>query len=295
MSGTSLLLAALGELIGEKVGVINVGLEGIMLVGAASGYAVMSTSGSANVGLVAGGCAGALYVGALFAAPVVFLGGNQILIGFALWLIGIGLSRIIGSDYEDVPPAQVLSDVPWPALDDLPFVGTVVFSYPWPVYVAALLPIAAWLVLSRTRHGLSMRAVGEAPGAAEAVGVGVRWRRFVYSSATGLLAGLGGAFLSVVDVGRWSPGVTAGMGWIALAIVIMANWRPVVLLVAAYAFGILASLSDVGGALGWPIRSEFLAMVPYIATIAVLAIWLWPRSGRQRIEAPAALGTAWNR
>jgi simple sugar transport system permease protein len=296
MSGTSLLLAGLGELLGEKVGVLNVGLEGIMLVGGASGYAIMTATGSVNAGLLGGGGAGLVYVALLFSVPVVLLHTNQVLTGFALWLLGIGVSKIIGSHYEDVAPKDSLPDVHWPWLSDVPFIGKVVFAYPWPVYAAAVLPLLAWLVLSRTRHGLSVRAVGEAPDAAEAVGLDVRWRRMFYSSLTGFFAGAGGAFLTVVYVGRWSPGVTAGAGWIALAIVIVSNWRPAWLVVAAYLFGVLASLSDVGGALGWPIRSEFLAMVPYLGTLLALALWLWPRKARRgRLEAPAALGGVWVR
>lgn len=296
MSGTPLLLAGLGELLGEKVGVLNVGLEGIMLVGGASGYAIMSATGSANAGLLGGGAAGLAYTALFFSTPVVLLHTNQVLTGFALWLLGIGVSKIIGSPYEDVPPAASLSNVHWPWASDAPFIGKVVFAYPWPVYAAAVLPLVVWIVLSRTRHGLSVRAVGEAPDAAEAVGLDVRWRRMLYSSLTGFLAGTGGAFLTVVYVGRWSPGVTAGAGWIALAIVIISNWRAGWLVVAAYLFGVLASLSDVGGALGWPIRSEFLAMVPYLGTVFALTLWLWPRRGqRGRLEAPAALGGLWSR
>lgn len=293
MSGTPLVYAALGELIGEKAGVLNVGIEGVMLVGAATGYVFLTKTSNADIGLLAGAGAGFVFVLLLFSLPVVVLRTNQVLTGFALWLVGVGLSQIIGNNYVNVAESSTVPDVHIPYFSHAPFVGVILFQYPWPVYAAVLLTGFVAVGLSRTRIGLTIRAIGEDPSAADAAGIAVRWRRLACSAMVGVLGGFGGAFICLVYVGRWSPGMTAGAGWIALAVVILSSWHPLRLIVFAYLFGGLSALVSVGGALGWSVNPEFLGMVPYLGTVGALIIWFGARKGRLRGGgAPAALGDA---
>jgi simple sugar transport system permease protein len=295
LATTPLLLASVGELMSGRTGVLNVGIEGMMLMGAATGFAATTITGDPNIGLLVGALAG-LAQALMLAIPVVVLNIEQLLPGFAVWLTGVGLSVAIGNHYVAVPISATIGTISVPGLSTIPVIGQVLFVNPWPVYVAVVLPLIAAFVLDHTRHGMNMRSIGEDPVAADAAGVPVRLWRFVYIELGGLLAGFAGAFLAIEVVGRWEDGVTGGRGWLALAIVIFAQWRPLPLIFGSYLFGVLLALVSIGQALAWPIPSNLLAMIPYAVTVAVLIVSsaVHRRRGGGS-EAPAALGTVFIR
>lgn len=291
LAATPLLYAGLGELLSERVGVLNIGIEGIMLIGAAVGYIVAVSSGNNLLALVAGAAAGAGLTLTLFAFPAVVLGTPQVLVGFAVFFIGAGLSDQIGDPYTTRALDSGISSTAIPLLSDIPFIGPIFFRQIWPFYVAVVLILAVAFLFRRSRHGRDMRALGESPGSAYSVGIAViRWRLF-YVTAGGALIGFGGGVLSVAITQTWQQGMTAGRGWVALALVIFAGWRPIGLLWGAYVFGVLLVLSNLGQAQGWGIPSPFLSMAPYVVTVAILILRTW-RENRGMVPtlAPAALG-----
>ena len=286
-SGTPLAIAGLGLLLNEKAGVLNLGAEGIMLVAAIAGFAAAFHSGSDIVAFGAGAAAGAA-LAAVFALLVIWLNTNQYATGLAMSLFGAGFSAFVGVDMvgkklSDRTPFEV------PLLADIPFVGPALFKQHPMVYVAiALMAGLAWF-LYRSRAGLVLRAVGESPESAHALGYPVRRIRFLAVVAGGALCGVAGAFLSVVYAPLWVEGLVAGRGWIALALTTFATWRPARVLLGAYLFGGVTMLQFALQGAGVDISSQLLAMLPYIATIVVLAIIsrnpLWIR-----INMPASLG-----
>ncbi|MEA2333043.1 MAG: ral nucleoside transport system permease protein [Thermoleophilaceae bacterium] len=296
LAGIPLAYAALGELLSERVGVINIGIEGVMLVGAAVGFVIAVDSGSTVTGFVASAAAGGLFAGLFVALPIVLARASQIVIGFAAWFIGIGLSAELGASYTSSALPQRMAEIQVPLLRDLPLVGKAFFEQPWPVYLGVAVVLAVAFLLNRTRHGMNLRAIGEDPGSAHAAGVPVvRWQ-LLYVTVGGALMGLGGGMLSLVTIRHWQDQMVAGGGWIALALVIFVAWRPVSLLWGAYFFGILLVLGDVGQSQGWGIPSPILDMAPYLLTIAVLIA----RATRTRRfggppTAPAALGSVFVR
>jgi simple sugar transport system permease protein len=296
LAATPLLYAALGELLMERVGMLNIGIEGVLLMGAAVGYITAIESGNVDVGLLAGAATGAVFLLICYGIPVLRLGASQILVGFAVWFIGTGLAAELGIKYTTQPLHTGTRDIAVPGLSDIPVLGKVLFDQPWPVLFGVLLAVAFAFLLRRTRHGLNMRSLGEDPSSAFAAGVSViRWRA-VYVAAGGALMGFGGAVLSVTIAQSWQQAITSGRGFIALALVILAGWRPLGLLWAAYLFGVLLILGDIGQAHGWPIASQFLGMAPYVLTVAILIL----RTMRERRQsglplAPAALGRDWIR
>jgi len=233
-AGTPLMLAALGLLVNEKSGVINLGSEGMMLVAAALGFAVTVQSGSTGLGFLAGAAAGALLAG-LFAWLVVWLGANQVACGLALSLFGVGLSAFIGMPYV----GATIKAFSWsvPGLADLPFVGPALFQHHPLVYGALALAAGLTWFLYRTRAGLILRAVGESPESAHALGYPVRRIRLAALLFGGACCGLAGAFMSLVYTPMWVENMVAGRGWIALALTPFATWRPLRVLVGAYLFG----------------------------------------------------------
>jgi ABC-type uncharacterized transport system permease subunit len=296
LAGIPLVYAALGELLSERVGVINIGIEGVMLVGAAAGFAVALDSGNVVTGFFASGLAGAAFALVFLAGPVVLARAPQIVMGFAAWFIGIGLSSELGSAYTSNALPQRMAEIHVPLLRDLPLIGKAFFEAPWAVYLGVALTLAVAFLLHRTRHGMNLRAIGEDPGSAHAAGVPVvRWQ-MLYVVAGGALMGLGGGMLSLVTIRHWQDQMVAGGGWIALALVIFVAWRPVSLLWGAYFFGILLVLGDVGQSEGWGVPPPVLDMAPYLLTIAVLIV----RATRTRRwggppTAPAALGSVFVR
>jgi general nucleoside transport system permease protein len=273
--------------------VINLGLEGMMLVGAVSGYLAMNETGSLTTGIAASLLAGALVAG-VHGFFCVSLGANQIISGLGLTIGGTGLAAIMGSSVVGVPARARFDDLELPVLGSIPWLGEVLFRHHLLVYVAIVLVPIVWWVLRGTRLGLHLRAVGENPAAADAMGVSVARYRYGAVLFGGALAGLAGASLSLAESPGWSEGMTAGRGWIALALVIFATWDPVRVLLGAYLFGVFDVLAFRVQIIGVDISSTLLGMIPYVATILVLiAVTLLGAS--KRLGAPAALGVPYVR
>jgi len=286
-AGTPLVFAALGELVTEKSGVLNLGVEGMMLVGAVCAFIVTAKTQSPWAGVVAGMAAGAA-LSLVFAVVTLSLLANQVATGLALSLFGVGLSAFVGLPYISVV-IEGLKPLSWPALTSLPVVGELVFGLNPLVYLSLALFVVVELFLHRTRAGLILRAVGESPQAAHAIGYPVIAIRYAAVLFGGACAGLGGAYLAVAYTPLWVEGMTAGRGWIALALVVFATWKPLRVLVGAYLFGGVTLAQFQAQAAGVEIPSQLLAMLPYLATIVVLAI-ISRDAALIRQNAPASLG-----
>ncbi len=286
-AGTPLLLAAIGVLVNERSGVVNLGTEGMMLVAAVVGFAVTLLSGQYWLGFIAGAIAGVL-MALLFAALAIGLLANQFATGLALALFGAGLSAFIGLALQsETLPARGADGVPF--LQDIPLIGPALFAQHWVVYLSLALTAAVAWFLFRTRAGLVLRAVGESPDSAHALGHPVRRIRCAALAFGGACAGLAGAYLSTIYTPLWSEGMVAGRGWIALALVTFATWRPGRVLLGAYLFGGVTMLQFYLQGEGVEVATQWLAMTPYIATIVVLA--LISRNPRWiRLNMPASLG-----
>ena len=295
--GTPLLFAALGELLAERSGVLNLGVEGMMLMGAVIGFlCVQHVGGSAGVALPIAVAAAAVAGGGcalILAFLVVTLRANQIVSGLALTIFAgaAGLSSYIGNDFElaDDPARFSFEPLNVLGLGDLPVFGPVVFEQTWLVYASWLAVAAVAFYLWRTRPGLNVRAVGESPAAADAMGIDVTRYRYLHTVAGGALAGIGGACFSLALTPQWVDGLTAGAGWIAIALVIFAFWRPDLCLVGAYVFGGLSALPLILQARGVTIAPQLFQALPYVMTILVLVI-VSTGTARRRLGAPAALG-----
>lgn len=285
-AGTPLMLAALGLLINEKSGVINLGAEGMMLVAAVVGFAVAVHSGSVFLGFAAGACAGMLLAG-FFAWLTVWLGANQVACGLALSLFGGGASAYIGIAYVGVSLHAGKFGIPW--LENIPFFGPALFRQHPMVYVSVLLCGAIIWFLRRTRAGLVLRSVGESPSSAHALGLNVRRIRLAALVFGGGCCGLAGAFMSLVYTPMWVEGMVAGRGWIALALTTFATWRPARVMLGAYLFGGITILAYYMQAMGVPIASQLLSMLPYLSTVLVLVV-ISRNSGWIRLNMPASLG-----
>ncbi|MFO1325366.1 MAG: ABC transporter permease [Burkholderiales bacterium] len=286
-AGTPLVYAALGELVAEKSGVLNLGVEGMMLVGAVVAFIVAANSKSPWLGVAAGMAAGAA-LSLLFAVVTLTLQANQVASGLALSLFGVGLSAFIGLDYVSVV-IEPIKPLALPGVSDLPVVGKLLFGHNPLVYLSlALFALIQWF-LYRTRAGLVLRAVGESPQSAHAIGFSVVRIRYLAVLFGGACAGLGGAYLSIAYNPSWTEGMTAGRGWIALALVVFATWKPWRVLAGAYLFGGVTLAQFQAQALGVEIPSQYLSMLPYVATIVVLAI-ISRDVATIRLNAPASLG-----
>jgi simple sugar transport system permease protein len=284
-AATPLLIAALGELVVERSGVLNLGVEGMMIVGAATGFAVAIVTGSALLGVLAAVVAG-MAMAALFAGLTLGLAANQVATGLALTILGLGLSGLIGRDFIGArrdPMAKIV--VPW--LSDIPVVGKLLFAQDPIVYASVALLAGIWWFLFRSRAGLVLRAVGESHASAHALGYSVLRIRFLAVLFGGGCAGLAGAYLSLAYTPFWSPGMTAGRGWIALAIVVFASWLPLRAAIGAYLFGGVTVLQLHAQAQGLGIPSQLMSALPYLATILVLVVI---SAGRRGSQAPASLG-----
>ncbi|MDP3424535.1 MAG: ABC transporter permease [Burkholderiaceae bacterium] len=286
-AGTVLAIASLGLLINEKVGIVNLGAEGMMLCAALAGFAAVVHTGSVLAGFVAGMAAGAL-LAALFGVLVIWLNTNQYATGLALSLFGAGFSAFAGTGYVQ---ARLPEQAQWaiPVLGDLPLVGPALFRHHPMVYLAMALTMALIWLLYRTRTGLVLRSVGESPESAHALGYPVRRIRLAAVVAGGALCGLSGAYLSTVYTPLWVEGMVAGKGWIALALTTFATWRPARVLLGAYLFGGVTMLQFHLQGAGVNVPSQFLTMMPYVATIVVLALisrnpaWI-------RVNMPSSIG-----
>ncbi len=284
--GTPLVLAATGEVVVEKAGVLNLGVEGMMLMGAVTGVIVFLGIDSRVVGFVAAAGAG-VAMSMLFAVLTQTFRANQVASGLALTIFGVGLSAFVGRPYEgagipSLPKVQI------PFLSDLPIIGPVLFRQDPMVYVSLGLGLAVVWFMYRTRAGLVVRAVGESPESAHAMGYSVIGIRYAAIAFGGAMAGLGGAYMSLVEPHLWVENLVAGRGWIALALVVFASWRPGRVLLGAYLFGGITRLGYDLQALGAPIPTPLLASLPYLATIVVLVI-LSRDSVRLRLNRPAGL------
>ncbi|WP_394153610.1 ABC transporter permease [Loktanella salsilacus] len=281
VAATPILLAAIGELVVERAGVLNLGVEGMMITGAICGFIIAVATGSPWLGFIGAAIGGAM-LSLLFGVLTQFLLSNQVATGLALTLFGLGLSALMGQGYLGIR-APAFPDWHVPLLSDIPVIGPIVFQHDPMVYVGLLIVAGVWYFLNRTRGGLILRAVGENHDAAHALGYHVRRARMMAIMFGGACAGLGGAYLSLVRVPQWTEGMTAGAGWIALAIVVFASWKPGRLVLGAYLFGGVTVLQLNLQAAGVAVPVEYLSMSPYLATIAVLVIM---SAGR----APGSLG-----
>ena len=288
-ASTPLLLAASGELIVERAGVLNLGIEGMMIIGAACGFAGAYTTGSILFGALCGIAAGAALAG-VFAALTLGLAANQVASGLALTILGVGLSGLIGTDYvgQKIVGAGHLHI---PYLSDIPFVGKVLFGQDAFVYISVALIIGIWYFLYRTRPGLVLRSVGDNHASAHALGYPVLKIRTLAVLFGGACAGLGGAYLPLAYTPFWISGMTSGRGWIALALVVFASWMPFRLMIGAYLFGGITILQLHAQAIGLGIPSQLMSSLPYLATVVVLVAISWAR-GKAGSPAPASLGLA---
>lgn len=286
-ASTPLLIAATGELVTERSGVLNLGVEGMMIVGAACGFGGAWLTGSILIGALFGIIAGTL-MSLIFALMALGLAVNQVATGLALTIFGIGLSGLIGAGFvgERITPAAHLNI---PGLTDIPLVGRVLFGEDAFVYFSIALIIAVWWFLYRTRAGLVLRACGDNHISAHALGYPVLRIRTLAVMFGGACAGLAGAYLPLAYTPFFIPGMTAGRGWIALALVVFASWRPGRLVVGAYLFGAVTILQLHAQGWGVGIPSQFMSALPYLATVIVLVLLSRARTGGS--TAPAALGT----
>jgi len=286
-ASTPLLLAASGELVVERAGVLNLGVEGMMIVGAACGFAGAYMSGSVFVGALCGILAGAA-LAAIFGILTLGLAVNQVATGLALTILGVGLSGLIGARFvgEKIVPAARL-DLPF--LTGMPVVGRILFGEDAFVYVSMALMIAIWLFLYRTRAGLVLRAVGDNHASAHALGYPVLRIRMLAVLFGGACAGLAGAYLPLAYTPFFIPGMTSGRGWIALALVVFASWRPGRLVVGAYLFGAVSILGLALQPLRLGVPQQLMNMLPYLATVVVLVLLSRTR-GTAGSAAPASLG-----
>ncbi|MDH0334288.1 ABC transporter permease [Metapseudomonas otitidis] len=288
--GTPLLLVALGELVCEKSGVLNLGQEGMMLFGAVVGFIAAIGTGSLWLGVLAAMAAGVL-LSALFALVALGCNANQVATGLALTIFGIGLSSFVGAAWVGKPLAG-FEPVALPLLSALPVLGKVLFSQDLMVYLSfALFALIAWALL-KSRIGLVLQAVGENPDAASAMGLPVLRVRTLAVLFGGAMAGMAGAYLSLAYTPMWAENMTAGRGWIALALVVFASWRVFRVLLGAYLFGLASILHLVAQGVGLAIPANLLAMLPYVATILVLVL-LSRDAVRTRLFAPVSLGQPW--
>lgn len=287
-TATPLLFAALGELVVEKSGVLNLGVEGMMLAGAVVGFAVMATTGDPLLAIVCAALAGAA-LALLFGVLTLTLMSNQVATGLALTIFGVGLSALVGAGFVG-RPVPALPKLAIPGLSDLPVVGPILFGHDALVYLSlAAVPLVA-AFLNHTRAGMVLRAVGESDASAHAIGYDVIRVRYLAVLFGGAMSGLGGAYLSLAYTPLWVEEMTAGRGWISLALVVFAAWRPWRCLAGAYLFGgvtILQLYAQGAGGIGVP--TEILSMLPYVATIVVLTL-MSSGSAKGRLNAPACLG-----
>ncbi len=282
-----LMLAAMGELVAERSGVLNLGVEGMMIIGAVAGFGVALETGSLSLGLLAAAGAG-MALAALFALLTLVLATNQVATGLALTLFGLGLAGLLGEPYVGLPGAR-LEPLAFGPLADIPLIGAILFAHNILVYAAFALAGAIWWVLFRTRAGLILRAIGDSHDSAHRMGYKVLRVRFAAVLFGGACAGLAGAYLSLAYTPQWVEGMTAGRGWIALALVVFASWLPQRVIAGALLFGAVLILQFHAQAAGVGIPSQLLSSLPYLATIVVLVIIVAWR-GLAASAAPRCLG-----
>lgn len=291
VASTPILLAGLGELVVERAGVLNLGVEGMMIVGAIGGFATAIQTGSPLAGFVGGALAGVV-LSLIFALLTQVLLANQMATGLALTLFGLGFAALIGQGYVGAKP-PMLGKLDLGPLSDIPGLGVALFRHDIMVYISFALVVALGWFLTRTRAGLVLRAVGENHDAAHALGYKVVRIRVLAIMFGGAMAGLGGAYLSLIRVPLWTEGMTSGAGWIAVALVVFASWKPGRLLIGAWIFGGITVLQLNLQVAGVQIPTEYLSMSPYLITILVLVV-MSAMGGKNARGAPGALGRSFH-
>jgi simple sugar transport system permease protein len=290
-AATPLVFAAVGETVVEKSGVLNLGVEGMMIVGAIAAFATAVVTGSGTLAIVAGALAG-IALSVIFGALTLYLLSNQVATGLALTIFGLGVSALaghafIGKTYEGLPQLHI------PGISEIPVIGPILFGQDFLVYLSiASVAGVAWF-LNRTRAGLILRAVGENHHAAHSIGYPVRLVRLLAVMFGGGMAGLGGAYLSVAYTPLWVENMTAGRGWIALALVVFASWKPWRAFFGAYLFGAITIIQLYAQGMNVQVSSQILSMLPYLATVLVLVL-ISRDTGRARLNAPACLGRSFH-
>jgi len=289
IAGTPLILAATGELVTEKAGVLNLGAEGMMSVGAVAAFAVAFAGYSPFFAVVAGMAAGCA-LSMVFAFLTLTMLANQVASGLALAIFGVGLSAFIGKPYESAP-LEVVPSIPVPLLSEIPFIGPALFNFQSLVYFSWLMVAAVVWFLYRSRWGLVLRAVGESPSSAHSIGYRVIALRYAAVAFGGGMAGIGGAFMSIYYTPLWAEGMVAGRGWIALALVVFATWRPLRVVLGAYLFGgvLISQLFVQGSGIRLDVPAQFLSALPYFATIVVLVL-ISRNPNTIRLNSPVSLG-----
>ncbi|MZP30107.1 ABC transporter permease [Heliobacterium undosum] len=293
IAGTPILFAALGEILTERAGILNLGVEGMMLVGAVTGFLVTHSAQNEWIGLAMATVAGGL-MALIHAFLCITLRANQVVSGLALTIFGSGLSGYLGKNLIGVPLANTFKPVPIPGLSEIPVIGEILFKHDVLVYISYALIALIWFFLFRTKAGLELRAVGENPAAADAAGINVFATRYACVIAGGMLAGIAGAYLSLAYAPSWLENMTAGRGWIAVALVIFGMWNPVRAFFGSFFFGTIDVLGFTMQTLGIQIPSFFLKMLPYVFTIVVLIV-VTRETKTRRVASPEALGLSYNR
>lgn len=286
-AATPLLFAALGELVTERSGVLNLGIEGMMLMGAVAAFGATVVTGNGYIGVLIGGLAG-MSVALLHGVLTLSLLTNQVATGLAITLFGVGLSALLGIGFVGAT-VEPLANLPIPWLSEIPFIGPVLFNHNLLIYLSVALAFGLHFFIYRSRPGLILRAIGESPDSAHALGYSVIKLRYAALLFGGLMAGVGGAYLSVVYTPMWSENMTAGRGWVALALVVFASWKPLRTLLGAYMFGGVTILQLHGQGFGLSVPSQFLSMLPYLATVLVLVL-ISRDQIKLRENSPASLG-----
>ena len=303
--GTLLYLAALGETIAERAGVLNLGVEGMIAVGGMSAYWVGVETGNPWLAAAFAMVAVAIFA-SLHGLVAVVLGADQVVSGLALTILGLGLAAFLGKDLVLYPPGATFGDMPIPGFSSIPWLGDTIFSMGPLSWIAVALGVATWLILSRTRAGLSLRAVGESAATADAAGTRVVGIRLIAVAIGGAFAGLSGAYLTLKLAPGWNEGAVGGLGWIAVALVIFGAWKPGRVMIGALLFGGLLALgprlqtfrcrgeAGEGACLSYEINPIVVSMLPYLLTIGVLVL-ISVRSRNRPSVAPAAIGQAYRR
>lgn len=290
--GTPILWAALGEITAERSGIINLGVEGMMLMGAISGFGMTLISGNPIAGLFMAGLVGGFFA-LIHAFISITLKANQYVSGLAITLLGQGLSGLIGRNWEGISLSNPLSDITVPVLNSIPIFGSMFFKDQNIItYLGFVIAILLWALFYRTRWGIVIRSVGESPGAADTQGINIFAVRYLSVIFGGVCAGIAGGFLSVAYRPAWTAEMTSGLGWVALALTILAMWNPLRAIGGAFLFGSLYTLAYM--LQSW-ILPELLMVLPYLATIIVLAIYGALRAQDQAQVAPGSLGQPYER
>lgn len=292
-SGTPILFVALGEIITEKSGIQNLGLEGMMIVGAVTGFIAVAATENLYLAILAAALGGAS-LALIHAFITITLKANQVVSGLALTIFGIGLSGYLGKPYVGLPAPVKFEIVPIPLLSKIPIIGQIFFQHDILVYFSYVLIFFLWFYMYRTKQGLNLRATGENPGAADSLGINVFKLRYLYTLIGGMLAGLGGAYLSLASAPSWVQNMTAGRGWLAVALVIFAVWNPARAVLGAYLFGGVEALGFRLQALGVTVSPFLLDMMPYLLTIIVLTL-ATINTAQKHLGEPESLGKPYSR